>query len=344
MTVDFLVIGQGIAGTTLTARLLENGCSVKVIDMARKGASSAVAAGLFNPLSGRKAELTWLYAEFWDQIKTFYPAWQQKLGVEFFFLMPLFRPFETANDQNNAMSQSQNWPEFYEGIEHNLSQMVHAPFGGLKVRGSGYVDWPIFLTAFRNYLLDKQSLIEDLFVADQLKISSNQIGYQQIKAKGIVLCQGHFALENELFSNLPFRPAKGEILDLHFEQPIPCIFNKNGWVLPHHSGICRAGATFSQSLNTEISPEAVAEIEAKVTKLMKIKFKTLEAKTGIRPATAKRKPFLGKHQKHNNVFIFNGLGSRGTAIAPLASTWMCDFMLHQKPLPEGIDLKDYFPN
>ena len=60
MMYDYLLIGQGIAGTALSYQLLKRGKNVLLIDKKRNDSSSRVAAGLFNPITGRRMIKTWL--------------------------------------------------------------------------------------------------------------------------------------------------------------------------------------------------------------------------------------------------------------------------------------------
>ena len=53
MNVDYLVIGQGIAGTWLSYFLLKQGKSVLVIDQWDEHSASHVASGIINPITGR---------------------------------------------------------------------------------------------------------------------------------------------------------------------------------------------------------------------------------------------------------------------------------------------------
>ena len=47
---DFIIVGQGIAGTTLAFKLLQKKYSVRVIDKFNPNSSSSIALGLYNPL------------------------------------------------------------------------------------------------------------------------------------------------------------------------------------------------------------------------------------------------------------------------------------------------------
>src|SRR5687768_15763029 len=60
MNVDCLIIGQGICGTFLSWYLEQYGKSILVIDDNHRSSSSRVAAGLINPITGRRMVKTWL--------------------------------------------------------------------------------------------------------------------------------------------------------------------------------------------------------------------------------------------------------------------------------------------
>ena len=49
---------------------------------------------------------------------------------------------------------------------------------------------------------------------------------------------------------------------------------------------------------------------------MGIPFDTVEQKTGIRPATKDRRPFIGFHPEQKLLGIFNGFGAKGVSLAP----------------------------
>ena len=53
-TVDFIVVGQGIAGTLLAFDLIEARKSVAIIDVNLKASATRVAAGLINPVGMRR--------------------------------------------------------------------------------------------------------------------------------------------------------------------------------------------------------------------------------------------------------------------------------------------------
>ena len=51
--VDYLIIGQGLAGSLLSWELIKQGCSIHLIDNQQENASQ-VAAGVINPVTGMR--------------------------------------------------------------------------------------------------------------------------------------------------------------------------------------------------------------------------------------------------------------------------------------------------
>ena len=56
---DFIIIGQGIAGSVLSWRLIEKNIKFLVINDSSKINSSNSALGLYNPITGKKFVETW---------------------------------------------------------------------------------------------------------------------------------------------------------------------------------------------------------------------------------------------------------------------------------------------
>lgn len=69
---DFVVVGQGLAGTLLSYFLHKNGKSVLIIDDNFKGSSSKVAAGIVNPITGKNFIKSWRIHDFLPEARRTY--------------------------------------------------------------------------------------------------------------------------------------------------------------------------------------------------------------------------------------------------------------------------------
>jgi 2-polyprenyl-6-methoxyphenol hydroxylase-like FAD-dependent oxidoreductase len=63
MQKDFIIVGQGAAGTFLSWYLLKEGFDIIVIDQVDKKAASYTAAGMINPVTGRRIVKSWMIDE-----------------------------------------------------------------------------------------------------------------------------------------------------------------------------------------------------------------------------------------------------------------------------------------
>src|SRR6185436_11207652 len=79
MSIDFLLIGQGICGTWLSYYLQKAGYSFLIIDEPNSTTASKVAAGIINPVTGRRIVKTWMI----DELMPFISNAYKEFGIEF---------------------------------------------------------------------------------------------------------------------------------------------------------------------------------------------------------------------------------------------------------------------
>jgi glycine/D-amino acid oxidase-like deaminating enzyme len=78
MEVEFLIIGQGISGTWLSYYLEKANRSFIVLDNEQPNSASRVAAGIINPVTGRRIVKTWMI----DELLSFLIPAYEELGKE----------------------------------------------------------------------------------------------------------------------------------------------------------------------------------------------------------------------------------------------------------------------
>ena len=82
--IDFIVVGQGIAGSCLAYELLERGARTIVYDDGWKSAACTVAAGVINPITGKRLVKSWRSAVAHPYARDFYRALERRIGGVFF--------------------------------------------------------------------------------------------------------------------------------------------------------------------------------------------------------------------------------------------------------------------
>ncbi len=344
--IDYLIVGQGLAGTLLGYQLIRRNRSILIIDEYDENSSSNVAAGLFNPITGKRFVKTWLADVIFPYLHEFYPELEEFLDEKFFFKKEIYRPFKNIEEQNDWTSKSGDtaYTNFIKNI-YQTSQFedVHDPYGGVEIGNGGVIHLSKLISAGRKKFFDDKILINEKFDDQNLRILDSSIRYKNIQARRIVFCMGHQNARKGFFSWLPFRPVKGEILYLKPFHPFDKIFNKGCFVTPPVDGTCRCGSTYDWR-DSSCSPteKARKEIMEKFEKLFKIDAEILDQKAGIRPATLDRRPFIGIHPEYESVGIFNGLGTKGVSLAPYFSDQFVGYLENSSNLDEEVDIKRYY--
>lgn len=246
MEVDFLLIGQGIAGTVLSYRLIKSGKSVLVIDQAAANNSSRVAAGLFNPITGRKMVKTWQADRLFPVIKPLYGELERLLEKKLIYDKNIYRPFFSIEEQNEWMGKScdAEVQDYLEAVRTQpLCEEVADPYGGIMLKNSGYLDINTLLDGYSSWLADNGQLKRDHFDEGMLEHREGKWHYQGTKASAIVFCSGLGAAKSSYFDWLPFAPVKGEILEMESDFTPAEIINRGVFRITMPDGRIRVGST-----------------------------------------------------------------------------------------------------
>lgn len=310
--------------------------------------SSRVAAGIFNPLTGKKLVKTWLADDLFPYARKFYGSLEQRLGCKLMHLTPIYRPFRSIEEQNTYLAQTAD-PGISPYVAHTpdpagTMPYVNAEFGGLQVVQSGWIDLPVFLDASCAYFRERNLYIEAAFDTTDLVRTDEGIQWNGKQFKAVIFCQGFFALQNAWFNWLPFAPVKGQILEIETEAALgPYIINQGIFTLPTDQNRMKVGATYSWNpLDWESTEAATEELESKLRLLLNTPYKLTGARAGIRPSVRDRRPLIGIHPEFSNVCIFNGLGTKGVTLAPFLSNEFCNHLIYGKELNPLVNIKRYF--
>ncbi len=346
MAIDFLVVGQGLAGTLLAHQLLEQRFRISIIDRYDGGSSSYVAAGLFNPITGKRFVKTWNADRLFSFMHRFYPTLQQRLGEKFFHPCEIYRPFASIEEQNDWLGNSAK-PEYKEFIKEIYRSpgfaRVRNPLGGVLIREGGYIDMPVLLRSSRKYFEEKEVLINETFDDAALDIGEDSINYKGLHARKIIFARGVAEKYHSFFNWLPFRPVKGEILNLKLPVPIERIYNRGCFITPNDRGISRCGSTYDWRDQTlQPTKKGRDTIIANLQALIHSNAEVVDQQVGIRPATADRRPIVGFHPELKPLVLFNGLGAKGVTLAPFYAHQLVGVLQNSANLDDEVNIERYY--
>lgn len=333
LSFDFLVIGGGIAGCSLALELDMLGQKVLLTDFRREITSSAIAAGLINPIVPRGVKLTWKAEEWFLKIPAFYDRHEKVLGEIFYQSMPMFHLYPNAAEA--AFWENRLGTPFMQGWAEHVTEAetpggIKAPFGYANIYHAGKVRVHAYCEAVHAYFLRKNSFMQELVQWQDLEMAENQVGWRNYHFKKVIWANGYQAMEVPIWEGLPFRPNRGHILSLRMEEKLPLgIYKRKHWLVPGESdGIWLAGSNFRNQHWRQEHAEDVEEIMNGLRSLYVKPLEILAAPSAVRPAVADRRPFLGSLSGMPLQVIFNGLGSKGSslvaALAPMLANWLLE--------------------
>ncbi len=347
---DYLIIGQGIAGTVLAETLLNHQKTVLVVNDETGFCSSKVAAGIYNPLTGKKLHKTWLADSLFPFLEKFYTDLEEKLNTKFFHNKLIYRPFRSVEEQNEWLLRAE-LPEFAIYLDKNpdnqsYENLIKNPFGGIATKQAGYVDLPTLLRAYKDFLITKNAYINANFLYQDVVFEADKVVWKEFSAKKIIFCEGANATQNPFLKHLPFSPVKGEILEIKLLQDTnkntnysTDIINLGVSLVPiQQNQTIRVASTYSwQPLDWEISAKAIQELTEKATQILSVPFEIVGQVAGVRPATKNRRPIMGLHHANPLIGVFNGLGSKGVSLAPYLAHCFYQYLEENVPLPTEIN-------
>jgi glycine/D-amino acid oxidase-like deaminating enzyme len=346
MRTDYLIVGQGLAGTLVAKHFMDKGLAVKVVSRYGLTNASLVAGGLYNPITGRKMVKTWNCDALFQYLTPFYRTMEQELKTKFLHERPIYRPFLDIEAQNEWMGKSSDlsYTDYVDQVyTDSVYPVLQDDFGGIMLKQSGYLDTKTFVESFGKLLIDQNLAIDEEFDQNALKLEGDIIKYNEVEAEGIVFCDGIGALKNPLFDWLPFRPVKGELLTIESPHIPDVIYNRGVFVIGKSNNQCTVGATYDHSdLSLETTQKGKYQLIEKLEKLINFEYLVVNQKAGIRPATKDRRPFVGKHPKHQNVFILNGLGAKGVSLGPFYAKQLVNYITGNGHIDEEVNIERYF--
>ena len=342
MTIDYLIIGQGLAGSLLAWELIQRGCKVVIVDNGRENASQ-VAAGLINPVTGMRFVKSVEVDNLLPTAKQYYSHLAAIFQQAFYIEKPMLRLFRSDKELTHCLKRL-NDPDYHDYLgaitspDHAIKNLI-APFGFLEQKQTGYLLTRPLLTCLKAFFIANGIYRQADIDYQDIQLQPS-LRWQDISPKQIIFCEGHHATHNPWFSWLPFQLVKGEILTLEHQSQLPDkILNFGDWLIPLNNCHIRVGATFDrENLNT-LPTERGKEELLKTLKSVSVDLAqatVLNHQANIRPCTLDKQPFIGRHPQHPQLAIFNGFGAKGSLQIPRLCQHFADALLNNTPLTANI--------
>lgn len=349
MNYDYIIVGQGLAGTFLHYELSKQGQKVLCIDNSHNKSSSLVAAGLYNPIVFKRLSKSWNTETLLPFLNNFYTELESFLKEDCHQKIDILRIFSSIEEQNNwhAKIKDENYNKYLSlETEKTVDEnKIPTPFGYGKIKQSGRVNLRVLLSSYRQKLITDKLIVNEVFEHDKLNLLESVVQYKSFQAKKIIFCEGYQVSINPFFNYLPLKQTNGEVLeisatDLHSNM----VLNKGFFMCPNGSNKFIVGATYHWDVRiTDITEQGKQELQYKIKNLKSdLEYKINNQKAGARPTVKDRRPLIGIHPKYNQLAIFNGMGTKGVMIAPYYANQFTNFLLNKNnPIDKEVDVNRF---
>lgn len=345
MEIDYLINGQGLAGSLLAWELMQRGKKVVIVDNGKTNAS-LVAAGLINPVTGIRFVKSINVDSQLPIAIDCYKQLSRHFRQTFYYEKNMIRILR--NNKEIVACQKRlhqnDYQDYLASITPSTSP-IEAAFSIIKQKHCGYLLTPHLLTALKKFFIDNEAYYHAEIKYSEINLTPI-LQWRNFQPKRIIFCEGHLGASNPWFSWLPFQLVKGEIITATSNKKITHnILNYGHWFIPLNNYQFRTGATFNRDYN-DIKPSS----KAKQTLLASLKqiYPNISIEqidnhqAGVRPTTLDKQPFIGSHPKNPDLVIFNGFGAKGSLLIPWYCQHLCENLINNRPIPESSHILRYF--
>lgn len=330
---DFIIVGQGIAGTLLAHFLLESGRSVCIIDNNHKGAASKVAAGIVNPITGKNFVRSWRVNEFLPVAKKVYDQITLKLNITTYTEVNIIRTLENTEAENTWLGRTadESVSEYMlaNADVSSFEGKVAPAFGYGELTGTFQVHLSDILDAYKLEFIKNDQFLEDAFDHSGLIVMDDYFEYKHVQGKEIVFCEGYQGQSNPFFTKMGFGPSKGEVLHVKIPNAnFTKMYKDKIFIVHQYDDVYWVGSGYEWNAPDDLPTDAArSKLIVELDRLLLLPYEILDHKAAIRPTMHNRRPLLAVHETIPGMFMFNGLGTKGSSIGPFVAKQFAEYLV-----------------
>jgi glycine oxidase len=325
MRADILIVGQGWAGTLLAWEFERAGISFTIVDQGNAQAASRAAAGILNPITGRRLVKTWRAETLFPAARAVYRELEAALGVSLWKEMRVRRLF--ADDRERRVAR-----EKFGGGEWGDFVRCAPDDEGLWVEGAARLDVAALLDAARARWM-AMNRCESRRVTDLARATA---GHHLV-----IDCRGVATAREGDFTFVPWEFSKGQILSIATDGLDPdVILNRGQWVLPVGRREAWTGATHEPGV-TDAEPTMAGrdQLEQRARKILgEQTFVVTGQSSGVRVNLPDKRPVAGRHPDRLDIGLVNGLGAKGALWAPMLARQWTNHLTEGVPFDREVDV------
>lgn len=340
---EFLIVGFGVVGLSLSKHLLDKHQSFDVVaDLQPK--ASLVSGGLLNPVSLKRLKLAWNAPLFHSYAIDFYKGFTPLLKKEFIQGIPIMRIFSSIEEQNHWFSQSKN-NQISSYLSDQLVSLknIRNHYQASSVLDSYLIQLTSLVNDFSSFLINRNEFITSSFDYSSLIVSDKLFQYNGTTYNHVIFADGYNVTENPFFNYLPIYGNKGDYLIVRIpDLPSNQIYKSSKFLIPLGGQLFKFGATYERHFNDAfISDEAQISLSSELDRLLEFNYEIVSQVSGIRPTSKDRFPVSGAHPNHPCMFALNAMGSRGIMSSPWLANNLIESIIENKDILKEANLQRF---
>ena len=318
-----LIVGSGLAAFSIGLELDRRGIDFNIIGDDLTSASH-ISSGIINPISGRELLLTPNYNILLDAAIPFYVV----NGTNFLKKVDIIKKIKDNNTIKDLELNIENKSEWISIISEDV----------VFINKAYQLDVNLFLNTLKKRFIESGFFFKEAFEYNLVELRDN-VKYKSKEYDFVIFAEGMGIIKNHFFNHLPFLPNRGEALYLNVEN-----FNKEEI---YHDGkfICKYGdgywigstfdrVPFSEPIHTDKAYDILHAAAKNLTE--NSVFQIVSHLGAFRCASHDRRPYIDVHPEFKQLYIFNGLGTKGVTYIPFYTHQIIEHILFQKPINKEV--------
>lgn len=348
---SILIVGQGLAGTALSWALRARGVSVYVTDDFNTEAwhrsapqtgpvpSSNIAAGIVNPITGKRYAQSWRFDDFFPIARQFYAEAESFFNIKIWYDLPILRLLPDTEAENDWAMRCAK-PGFSSYMEGGAgagtwSDLLLPGFRFGQIKQAARVDFLPFLQAYRRHAREA-----GFFLPEAGRRSPEWLLQDH---DYVIYCEGAGGASNPLFADLNWQVSKGEALLIRLATTLAAplsMLKQKIMAVPLSESLLWCGATSEWHFDHALPSEQGRQfIEEGLDEMLSVPYEVVGHYAAVRPTVKDRRPLLGCLPSQPRIGIFNGLGTKGGLLAPYWALQMVDYLLDGKAMDPEVDIQ-----
>ncbi|QXD15541.1 FAD-binding oxidoreductase [Rhodocaloribacter litoris] len=344
MDYDTIIVGGGLAGAAAALHLSRTE-RVLLVEAERPAAgASGAAAGLVNPLMGRRARRPWQAEQALEALH----ATLALAGAAGLFRPGLLRPATDPDQAACFREAARAHPHLGSWCTpaevRALFPPVQAPHGALYVHAGGAVPVPAFVEAMLAAAQRRGTVVRTgtrltgwretaRYVEAILEHDSDRT---RCRTGRLLLAPGADYTRFPALAGLPLHGVKGQTVRVrlpgHGDLGALPSLSGNGYVVVESDTLVVGSSYEHRFLDRRPSDETSRRLLARAVRMLPLlrQAQPVSATAGVRVTVpGRRLPLLGPLPAHPRLWVFTGLGSKGLLMAP----WIARHLAGPEAIP-----------